>query len=335
MRLRIEATPEELATKQGALLKSLIEKGAVNPEWIRLPVNEFFALRKSDEFGEPTIRRMSFRGLPINIENLPGSVRYWGGVTGNTLMQYVYGEIDGTMGADGDPYDVYVGPHEDAPEVYVMHQQVPETGEYDEDKAFLGFQSVEEAYVAYHEHYDGVNCLQGVSILPFDEFAIRVRQTKSGKIEMLSKGGSGSTRIGDLNPSGQINSHLGNRAVNTGGAMNIAFMSPPGPSQAAPVVPGYKQIAQELRNRRPHNQRELRRYQIEQNRSPQRLPLVPVELPKLYRDAHEDARKGAKKRMKIQEDKQEQRYENTLDAPARVLDAESTAKYYVKTSRPE
>jgi len=55
-------------------------------------------------------------------------------------MHFDYGEIDGEVGADGDPLDVYLGPDPDAPFVYVVHQlKAPPFEVFDEDKVMLGF----------------------------------------------------------------------------------------------------------------------------------------------------------------------------------------------------
>lgn len=105
----------------------------------------------------PFVASCDFQGLTVHIENLAGSIR--SGVDRNghewtTVMAAHYGEIEGTTGADGDPLDAYVGPDAHSPLVVVVHQNKPDTGEYDEDKVMLGYGSVEDALEAYASQYD-------------------------------------------------------------------------------------------------------------------------------------------------------------------------------------
>ena len=75
---------------------------------------------------------VSYQGIPIAIENKDGSVRKWGDVNGDhgeTKMQGVsYGYAQGTLGADEDEIDVFVGPDPRAKMVYIIEQQNPGNG---------------------------------------------------------------------------------------------------------------------------------------------------------------------------------------------------------------
>lgn len=100
---------------------------------------------------------IDFQGIQIDVENKAGSERKGVSPSGkpwSTRMFSHYGEIRGTEGVDGDKLDVYVGPNHDASLVVVIHQYEPETGQYDEDKVMIGFDSVEEAIGAYKKQYD-------------------------------------------------------------------------------------------------------------------------------------------------------------------------------------
>lgn len=129
--------------------------------------------------------RMTFRGLPISIENRAGSHRHWHdphtGRDGKTLMRYPYGYIRRTKGLDGDHVDVFIGPNEQAEKVYVIltnkapHFEIP-----DEEKCMLGFDSEEEAKAAFHEHYDNPKFFRSMKTLSFDEFKDRVEDTFTG-----------------------------------------------------------------------------------------------------------------------------------------------------------
>lgn len=99
----------------------------------------------------------NFQGLPIAIENRRGSVRKGTDSDGHewrTKMKVPYGYIVGTRGADGEPVDAFVGPHEEARNAFVVHQHKPTGKGYDEDKVMLGFPSKKDAKEMYLAHYD-------------------------------------------------------------------------------------------------------------------------------------------------------------------------------------
>jgi hypothetical protein len=101
--------------------------------------------------------RTKMHGMDISIENKKGSVRRGTDKDGHewsTKMNYDYGYIRGTVGKDKDHLDCYLGPNLDSETVFVVHQNDPVTGEYDEDKVMLGFDSLEEARNAYLSQYD-------------------------------------------------------------------------------------------------------------------------------------------------------------------------------------
>jgi len=71
-------------------------------------------------------------------------------------MQAHYGRILGTVGNDKDHVDVFIKPHttpEHAGPIFVIDQQNPETGEFDEHKVMAGYASRFEAVKAYKAHY--------------------------------------------------------------------------------------------------------------------------------------------------------------------------------------
>lgn len=129
--------------------------------------------------------RMKFRGLDISVENRKGSKRHWydphSDTHGHTTMLYPYGYIRRTRGMDGDHVDVFVGPNEDAPAVYViLTNKAPEFKEADEEKCFLGFDSEDAAKDAFRKHYDKPGFFRSCRSLPFDEFVERVLATGTG-----------------------------------------------------------------------------------------------------------------------------------------------------------
>ncbi|MFA6133970.1 MAG: hypothetical protein WC869_08160 [Phycisphaerae bacterium] len=129
-----------------------------------------------DEF--PFVGFIDFQGLQIDVENCQGDTREGVDADGHEWeceMHAHYGEIrpkhtPGARGVDGDNLDVYVGPNADSSLVVVVHQLDPVTGEFDEDKVMLGFDSVEEAVVCYHAQYDRPGFYGGNDSMPIGEF---------------------------------------------------------------------------------------------------------------------------------------------------------------------
>lgn len=64
-----------------------------------------------------------------------------------------YGYLNGYIGADGDAFDVYVGPVPESTMVVVVNQ-VKKDRSFDEHKAVLGFHDVETALTAYRNSYE-------------------------------------------------------------------------------------------------------------------------------------------------------------------------------------
>jgi hypothetical protein len=127
-------------------------------------------------------RRMEFRGLKISVETDKGESRHWydphNKEKGTTKMKYPYGYIRMTKGIDGDHVDVYVGPNENAKNVYVVHQQkAPNFDKYDEDKCMLGFNSADEAKKAYLDHYNDDRFFGSMTVMPFEQFKKKVLGT--------------------------------------------------------------------------------------------------------------------------------------------------------------
>lgn len=123
-------------------------------------------------------KKVAWRGLTISIENEAGSVRRGvdrDGHAWETRMVFPYGYILSSLGVDGDHVDCYLGPDEDAPMVYVIHQRKAGAWDrYDEDKCCLNFSSQEEAVHAYLLHYDDPRFLGPVTAMPVEEFKEKV-----------------------------------------------------------------------------------------------------------------------------------------------------------------
>jgi hypothetical protein len=138
--------------------------------------------------------RVNFRGLQISVENRKHSLRQGVGKGGKpwaVFMRLPYGYLRGgnQMGVDGDAVDVFVGPNLDAPNVYVIHTQDPETQKYDEDKVFLGIMTAPEAKLEFLRNYDSPGHFQSMDTIPFEEFRERMLDGdgKGKKIEAQTK----------------------------------------------------------------------------------------------------------------------------------------------------
>lgn len=135
------------------------------------------------------MKRRTFAGLPVVVENEAGSTRQWhdrdGRESGSVVMRFDYGFIEGQVGSDGDEVDCYLGPDEGARFVYVVHQlKAPEFERHDEDKVMLGFASESDAKVAFLAHRnDGERAYGGMSVIPLESFVTKLeRRTGTGKI---------------------------------------------------------------------------------------------------------------------------------------------------------
>ncbi len=138
--------------------------------------------------------KTTFRGLPISIENRRGSKRYWYDPptkrTGETLMRWPYGYIRMTEGADGDHVDVFMGAHEDAKSVYVIHQlKSPAFKEPDEDKVMLGFLTARAAKKAYLLHFDSPKFYGSMTVIPIQQFVDHALGGEYRDGQAIRKGG--------------------------------------------------------------------------------------------------------------------------------------------------
>lgn len=100
--------------------------------------------------------KMKVSGLMLSIENPRGTVRQGMDLNGKQWaqkMSHHYGFIRGVGGADGDELDCFVGPNLGSTMVFVINQNDPASGEFDEHKCMLGFDSIEDATAAYHAAY--------------------------------------------------------------------------------------------------------------------------------------------------------------------------------------
>jgi hypothetical protein len=139
--------------------------------------------------GYPLQGRTKVKGMDISIENKKGSVRSGTDKDGHewhTHMNFDYGYIRGTVGKDKDYVDCYLGPNPESETVYVVHQNDPVTGKYDEDKVMLCFDSEAEAKAAYLKQYDRLGFLGDIDAMDIEIFKEKAFDKKN-KGKMLAK----------------------------------------------------------------------------------------------------------------------------------------------------
>ena len=92
-------------------------------------------------------------GLAATIENPHGSIRVAADGTWASATNGHYGYLKRTSGADGDQVDVNIGPKPELDTAFVIDQNDPATGKFDEHKVMLGYATAEEAEAAYRANY--------------------------------------------------------------------------------------------------------------------------------------------------------------------------------------
>ena len=136
--------------------------------------------------------RITLAGLDITIENPKGSTRSGTSKDGETwsiTMQHHYGDFAGTKGADGDPIDVFIGESTEFENVYII-DQVNLSGNFDEHKVMLGFDTMAQAKAAYLANYKkGWNGLGDITSMPVEKFKKwvegGVKSQPAGNIETI------------------------------------------------------------------------------------------------------------------------------------------------------
>ena len=143
--------------------------------------------------GHPLQGRAKVHGMHISIENKKGGERSGTDKDGHKWtckMYHDYGYIRGTVGVDKDHLDCYVGPSPESGLAFIINQNDPVTGKFDEQKVMLGFDTAEEAKAAYLKQYDRPGFFGDMirmDIETFKEKAFDINQ--KGKPLALNKSG--------------------------------------------------------------------------------------------------------------------------------------------------
>lgn len=119
---------------------------------------------------DPTKETFRFNGIPVFIEWVKGEIREYPGSPYKNLMHYDYGYIPKTMTNDNMETDVCVYDRKGQSNwVGKLTQLNSKTGQFDEIKYMLGFDTVDKAIDCYKKTMES-KMFGGIEILDWDEF---------------------------------------------------------------------------------------------------------------------------------------------------------------------
>ena len=107
--------------------------------------------------GRASVGHTTAAGLPVTLETRKGDMRQRED-SGASRMAADYGYLDTSRpDHDGMKTDAFVGPHRDSKKVFVVNQQHPHTGKFNEHKVLLGYKDRAHALRDYaHSFSDGL-----------------------------------------------------------------------------------------------------------------------------------------------------------------------------------
>jgi hypothetical protein len=117
----------------------------------------------------------NFDGLPVTIENPKGSIRSGtdpNGTPWSSVLPADYGYVKGSVGKDGDHVDIFLGDKGPNGKAFVIDQNDPATGKFDEHKIVAGVDNVAEAAQIYHGAFQDGSAPQrigGITEVPIDQ----------------------------------------------------------------------------------------------------------------------------------------------------------------------
>lgn len=138
----------------------------------------------------------SWQGWEVAIENPKGSTRSGRDAGGNewsVKLPVSYGYLKRTQGADGDQFDVFIGPDVTNDFVAVVDQKTKD-GKFDEHKLLIGFKNVGEALDAYFDSYaKGWDRLENITPMTVQQFRAwmksgKPRQAIAGQVSRYAMG---------------------------------------------------------------------------------------------------------------------------------------------------
>jgi len=181
-RLKPEAAaPVDAAIANEAAAPSPVESAALES-----------AAHPGNELAEPTPAQhaannykqghINLHGLDVTIQVPKGGMRRGTDAKGKAWERAAsdhYGHIRGTDGGDGEPHDVYLGPHAEDPnaKVFVIRQVKPGTKRFDESKAMIGYANGADARRAYEANFPkGMKVFGGIEQMSIDAFKERLNE---------------------------------------------------------------------------------------------------------------------------------------------------------------
>jgi len=118
---------------------------------------------------------VNYDGLPVTIENPKGSIRSGVDPTGapwSSVLPADYGYLKGSVGKDGDQVDIFLGDKGPNGKAFVIDQNDPATGKFDEHKIVAGVDNVTEATRIYDAAFPDGSAPQrigGITEVPIDQ----------------------------------------------------------------------------------------------------------------------------------------------------------------------
>lgn len=145
-------------------------------------------------------RWIVYQGITIRVETAKGETRTGVDPDGHpwsVRMPAHYGEVPGTVGADGDPVDVFVGDDPFAPIVFVAQFRHAGTRRFDETKALLGFTRRADAERVLRAAYDRADLIQGITEWPIGAWAAALQRpdVSGGKMTRVLRKASLTLRV--------------------------------------------------------------------------------------------------------------------------------------------
>ena len=153
--------------------------------------------------GRALVGHTTAAGEPVSLEEHKGQIRHRQD-SGNSRMAADYGYIDNSRkDHDGMKTDAFVGPHHDSKKVFVVNQQHPHTGKFNEHKVLLGYNDRAHALRDYaHSFSDGLGHKRIQSVVEMGTHELK-DWLKKDHTAPLRKAGGGPVHMkggGDLPP---------------------------------------------------------------------------------------------------------------------------------------
>ena len=151
--------PTQFANALDRLITEHGYEGMMNPN-AAFPMATIFKPKSVQPFasgGRAVVGHETAAGVPVSLEERKGDMRHRQD-SGNSRMAADYGYIDTSKpDHDGMKTDAFVGPHRDSKKVFVVNQQHPRTGKFNEHKVLLGYKDRAHALHDYaHSFGDGM-----------------------------------------------------------------------------------------------------------------------------------------------------------------------------------